>query len=128
MPLVNGCTFPLKKVKASTFAAVAAQINPTTSEKIDAAASAWRAKQKKHCSPYVLSHKSQAHTATLSSIQADPTKLASKEEGILTFRDKTRGFWVGLVAIRHPSIPCLQLVSKGSSELPPKKLHFCKHY
>lgn len=37
MPLVNGCTFPLKKVKAIAFA-IAAQLNPTASEKIDAAA------------------------------------------------------------------------------------------
>ena len=37
MPLVNGCTFSLKKVKAIAFA-IAAQLNPTASEKIDAAA------------------------------------------------------------------------------------------
>ena len=61
MPLVNGCTFPLKKVKASTFAAVAAQINPTTSEKIDAAASAWRAKQK-NIAPHIFSLTSHKHT------------------------------------------------------------------
>ena len=64
MSFVNVCAFPLKKVKASTFA-VAAQLNPTGSEKIDAAALHGE-QNKKHCSPYLLSHKSQTHTATIS--------------------------------------------------------------
>jgi hypothetical protein len=49
MPLVNGCTFPLKKGKASTFA-IAAQLNPTASEKTEAAALNGE-QNKKHCSP-----------------------------------------------------------------------------
>ena len=107
MPLVNGCTFSLKKVKAIAFA-IAAQLNPTASEKIDAAALHGE-QNKKHCSPYLFSHKSQ----TLSSIKTGPTKLASKEEGILTFE------------VMKPEVFGWD-VSKG---LPPtKKLHLCKYY
>jgi hypothetical protein len=116
MPLVNGCAFPLKKVKASTFA-IAAQLNPRASEKIDAA-TLHGEQNKKHCSPYLLSLKSKTHAATLSSIQADPTKLASKEEGILTFgvmKPEVTWVWLHPSSIHPLFAACVQTLLRAAS-------------
>lgn len=87
-------------------------LNPTTSEKIDAVA--LHGEQNKHLLPTYS-----FFFFFASPLRTYPTKLASKEEGILTFGVVTQERWVGL----WPSPVCSLCPSLPS----PKKLHLCKN-